>query len=262
MTTRKFFDDINGAVERSGPQKEKFALWIDRQQRPTMGATVRKGEGQKRQDVKDEMFLKMIESISKLLDGTEKPYLTYSAGKWQRAKQFHIKAHLRTEGFLDLTTKICREHGILENKFDSEDVKAELSTREKKDYYYKKLEEVFAIEHEDLQILDESSDYKIMTTKKILYPVAVLYDKSAETDMVEREKLTAALTALESFAIKKWRVAGCAIGMLSHSKETKFQLAIVFDEGDFVETMGKGSKAELQKNWGWEEPSRKYHRKD
>lgn len=202
----------------------------------------------------------MIESIGKMLDDLPKPYLTYSYGTWSRARQFHVKAHLLTETFLALTKRICREHGILENEFESEKVKSELETRQKKDYYYPKLEEMFKIEKDGLQNLAEIDDYKIVTSKEIFYPVAVLYNRKVETSMIPVDQLPHALGILENFVKKKWRVPGCAFGMLSHDKGTAFQLAVIFDEDDYVHHFGRGDKADLQKNWGWKEPSRKYHK--
>eukprot|EP00118_Oscarella_pearsei_P004299 m.18141 g.18141 ORF g.18141 m.18141 type:complete len:277 (+) comp27605_c0_seq1:34-864(+) len=262
MASGDFFRTIEREAAKFTPADEPFSLWVDRQKRPTVGATVQGDIGSSRKKIGNELFLKMIRSLSELLGRTEKPYLTYHVGKWQRQKRLAIKAHLPTETFLSLIDDICEDAGIRHNVFDSVDVKRDMERREKHDYHYPKIEELYAMGGDHFRFLSPETvgghGFRPFITRRVRYPVVLLCNDADKATSISIENLPKALNVLDGLASTEWKVQGYAIAMLGQKRGNAFKLAAVFDEKDFAERTDHDVAA-LRENWGWQEPSREYH---
>eukprot|EP00118_Oscarella_pearsei_P025840 m.308887 g.308887 ORF g.308887 m.308887 type:complete len:270 (+) comp44988_c0_seq1:62-871(+) len=260
MATEGFFRKIEKEAAKFNPKDEPFTLWVDRQKRPTVGATVLEGVGQQRKEIGDELFKKMIWTLSELIGRTDKPYLSNHVGTWQRQNKMAIKAHLSTETFLELIQKLCDDAEI-ENKFNSKEIREALETRQTIDYQHAKMEELYAMNGDKFDFLTEHEGknmYRLFTTKETLYPVVLLCSDADKTTSIPLDKLPSALDVLDNFALEQWKVEGYAIAMLRKKAGNNFQLAVVFDEHDFARNTRKDVRV-LKKNWGWKEPKRTYY---
>ena len=243
-----------------------FHLWLDRQKRPTLGASVQKGVGKSRHEVEDRIFSDIVGALTKeckelipsyLMD----VYFTYSMGSWQRSCEFHMKVHLTAVAFLSLTDELCHHDSLGSNPLH--DFKKELEKREKNDHHGEKLRELFA-NQDCMHDLHEEREYHIAIVSKLDYPVLCLYHGTKST-AIPATQLPAALKVLETFIFESWGQEGFSIGMViesaDHASETSpmhFQVAAIVEEKVFAEKTNK-DEATVKKSWGWAEPKRKYH---
>ena len=118
------------------PPNANFYLWIDRQKRPTIGATVHRGVGTNRQQVGELTFKSMLEVLTSMIQSLipqqlEEVFLTFSTGSWQRTELFHLKAHLTTAAFFSLTDRLLSKEGsFLCIKDELENVKRKIIVRD------------------------------------------------------------------------------------------------------------------------------------
>lgn len=257
---------IESEFARRFPDEEKFYLWIDRQKRPTIGSTVKKGVGRNRQEVGNALFMKMLDRLTKVCqtlipEHLTDVFLTYSRGSWQRSQQFHLKAHLTAAAFLSLTDKLrdstsCRSPNLLR----SPAIKIELEERERRDNRASQLHEFFA--SEGMDTVHRDGKMQVVVAKRLDYPLLGLYqDKEVNTSEISVRDIPTALTILEDFVELKWIQEGFSIGIVpckSSSPSTTYQVAAIVEERIFARRVGKKEDAVL-KSWGWTEPKRKYH---
>ena len=244
-------------------RNEKFGLWLDRQQRPTLVAAVNEGVGKSRHEVEQSIFSAIMEALTKkckelIPTHLKNAYFTYSVGSWKRTKgEFLMKVHLTTEAFLDLTKKLCNSNSWELNPFNKECIKEELTKRERNDHRGEKLRQLF--ENPDCMInLHKESEYHIGYSSKLDYPVLCLYygEKSTATPAA---KLPDALRVLETFISKSWGQKGFSIGMVIESTDcSSFQVAAIVEEEVFAQKTKK-NEAKVKESWGWAKPVRKYY---
>lgn len=237
---------------------DKFHLWLDRQTRPTVGATVEWGVGRTRQEIGDALFLEILRVLTKELcqliptDALEGVYLTYSIGRWQRANEFHMKAHLPTEVFLTLADNLARP-----NTHALRTSKEELERRGANDHRGPKLKEVFV--STDKREIKAKGKYHFFVSTQLNYPLLCLYYKNDEdklTPNFSSEQLPNALRALEGFVLTEWKQAGFSIGMVISGQQ--FNVAAIVEEDKFAGFTGK-KEEDVKESWGWREPKRRYH---
>ena len=258
---------IKSEFSRRFPREENFCVWIDRQIRPTIGTTVKKGVGRNRQEVGSATFRKMLEKLTNVCQTLIPEYLTdvlieYSCGSWQRGQQFHLKAHLTTAAFLSLTDKLqdsarCRRLNALR----SPDIERELKEREKRDHRASELRKFF--ESEKIDIMQRDENLQVVIVKELDYPLLGLYrqDKGSNTSEFSAHDISTALQFFEDFVDKKWNQEGFSIGMVlckSDSPSTTYQVAAIVDEKAFAHHVGKKEDA-VRECWAWTEPERKYY---
>jgi len=246
------------------PGGENFHTWIDRQIRPTIGATVKKGVGRNRQDVGDPTFAKMLETLTNVCqtlipEHSTDVFVEYSCGSWQRSQEFHLKAHLTTTAFLCLTDKL-RESANCggSNPLRSPAVKNELEKRERRDNCGNKLREFFESKYHAVY---RKGNVQVVKVQELDYPLLGLYQgNGSNTSQIPAGDMPTALNVLEDVALN-WSGGGFSIGMVlceSSSPSTTYQVAAIVDEKAIATRVGKEEEA-VQKSWGWTEPKRKYH---
>ena len=234
---------------------EEFNVWIDRQIRPTIGANVYRGN--ERHEVDRNVFIRMIQAILKLLqdnipDHIPDVYVTYSSGAWKRSGKFHVKAHLTTPAYLDLTAK------ILQQKPSPFSVNTkELEDRERRDNRASCVRELLASSKR--VVVDENSGFSCFQATDLDYPLFGLC-KSGETGEIVMSDLPKAVSVLEDYVAAKLKQRGFAISMrfLSSSSSDPVNVAAVFDEKEFARYTGK-RESDVRKSWNWSEPKRKYY---
>ena len=248
---------------------ERFYLWIDRQKRPTIGASVKRGVGRNRRDVGNLTLMRMLEELINVCqtlipEHLTDVFITYSSGSWQRSKEFHLKAHLTTAAFLSLTDKLrdsasCRGP----NAFRSPDIEGALKERERKDNRVSELRKFFESEKIDT-VQRDHGDLQVVTVKELDYPLLGLYriDKGSNTSEISAHDLPTSLEFLEDVLVQKWSQKGFSIGMVLCKSESpsitySYQVAAIVEERAFAHRVGKKEDA-VQKAWGWTEPKRKY----
>ena len=247
------FNDINEPQYNSNP--EKFILWVDRQKRPTIGATVIRGET--RQEIGNDVFIKMLKTLTDTCRQLEPgdlsgAYIVYAVGSWKRSCKFHVKVHLPTAVFLSLTGKFCQ--GIPNPLARFED---ELKRREQKDRHEVVLREVLTKVQEHNSWKTEGN-FCVATVKQLDYP---LYQSVGGnlTTCISIDQLPEALDLLEKFLEKEWGSRGFHVGMvLSESSPAHFLVAANVDEGVFAKYTKKDVK-KVQASWNWHESVRRYH---
>ena len=253
------FNDINGPQYNSNP--EKFILWVDRQKRPTIGATVIRGET--RQEIGNDVFIKMLKTLTdtcqKLVPGHLcGAYIVYAVGSWKRSRNFHVKVHLPTAVFLSLTGKFCQ--GIPNPLAQFED---ELKRREQKDRREVVLREVLTkLLAEERISWKTEGNFCVATVKQLDYPLVCLYQSVGGklTTSISIDQLPEALDLLEKFLKEEWGSRGFHVGMVlsSESSPAHFQVAANVDEGVFAKYTKKDVK-KVQASWNWHESVRRYH---
>ena len=234
----------------------KFQVWVDRQIRPTIGANVYKGK-----DRKDATFLEIIETLLKLLENyipqhIPDVYMTFSGSAWKRTNKFHVKAHLTTDAYLELTAKLCEQESspfALESKT--------LKQREKNDNRAPYLRKIFeGIKPEGKYVtLHEKSGFSCVYAKDLYYPLLGL--RKGESAEMWLSDLPAALPAIEEF-VKLNRLKETAIGMVfSAADKSKYHanVAAIMDEKEFAKLTKKDSSA-VEESWPWTEPNRRYYK--
>ena len=264
---------IEGELAKYLPPNAKFYLWIDRQKRPTVGATVHKGVGTNRQEIGQSTFMSMLEALKGMIQSLipqylEEVFLTFSTGSWQRSRQFHIKIHLTTAAFLSLTDCLLSKGG--HPKKDSFlCIKDELEKREKIDNHARQLQEMFSKSSACTEWHSDGTDGKlhVATVNELDYPLLCIYqDKSgSKTTAVSTSELPHTLDVLEKFVKESWGQAGFSIGMVfskssSDSSSSCYQIAAIVEEGAFAYRVKK-SKQAIEVAWGWKEPDRDYYKK-
>ena len=257
-------DNVLKVIEGKLPSNPKFRLWIDRQKRPTIGATVCKGVGKNRQEVGELTFKSMLEVLTSVFQSLipqqlEEVFLTFSTGSWQRTELFHLKAHLTTAAFFSLTDRLLSKEGSFLC------IKDELEKREKKDNRARQLREMFSgidactVQHSD-------GNLRVATVDKLDYPLVCIYqDKSgSKIPALSTDELPKALDVLEKFVKGTWGQKGFSIGMIfsksSSDSSSYYQIAAIVEEGAFAAQVEK-SKQAIAEAWGWKEPVRQYHKK-
>ena len=254
---------IESELRKRFPGEANFNLWIDRQQRPTIGATVKRGVGRSRHDVGIPTFMTMLEKLTNVWqtlipEHSKEVFVTYSSGSWQRSREFHLKAHLTAAAFLSLTDKLrdsanCRGPNTLR----SPAIKSELEKREGIDNRANKLREFFQTENYAGVHRDENM--QVVTVQELDYPLLGLYQLQDNGSEISAGNMPIALNILEDVA-SKWSQGGFSIGMIiceSGSPSITYQVAAIVEEKAFARCVGKKEAAVL-KSWGWTEPERSY----
>ena len=233
----------------------KFQVWVDRQIRPTVGANVYKGK-----DRKDADFIEIIETLLKLLENyipqhIPDVYMTFSGSDWKRTSKFHVKVHLTTDAYLELTAKLCEQES---SPFAAES--ETLKQREENDNrapYLRKFFEGIKPPKGECVLLNENSGFSCVHAKHLYYPlVGLRKGKSAELSLSD---LLEALPVIEDFVEEK-ELKKTAIGMVfSKSKDRLANVAAIMDEVEFAE-LTKKKLSEVKKSWPWTEPIRKRYK--
>ena len=264
-------EELDKMFSRCYPTDPAFSLWLDRQTRPTLGAKVQRGRGTKRPEVGDDTFKKMLKALTstceKLIpDSLTDVYFTYSMGKWQRSREFHLKAHLTTTAFLSLTDKLCEQHSLGANPVRNPETVTKMEERERIDRRGDKLREL--LEDEDRNELHSVNSFCIATVNKLDHPLLCLYQREGRkiTTAISAEQVPEALGILETFIETSWNQKGYAVGMVLPPKSASdaapssqsYQIAAIVDEGVFAIRVGKDVEA-VKKSWGWVHPVRTYH---
>ena len=251
------------------PPNANFYLWIDRQKRPTIGATVHRGVGTNRQQVGELTFKSMLELLTSMIQSLipqqlEEVFLTFSTGSWQRGYQFHLKTHLTTAAFLSLTDRLLLE-GNYRGGNPFLHFKDELEKREKTDNRARQLREMFS---KSSACIDRHSNgsLHVATVDELDYPLVCIYqDKSgSKATAFSIDELPKALDVLEKFVKESWGQDGFSVGMIfsksSSDSSSYYQIAAIVEEGAFAAQVGK-SKQAIDEAWGWKAPDRHYYKK-
>jgi len=251
------------------PPNANFYLWIDRQKRPTIGATVHRGVGTNRQQVGELTFMSMLKVSTSMIQSLipqqlEEVFLTFSTGSWQRGYQFHLKTHLTTAAFLSLTDRLLLE-GNYRGGNPFLHFKDELEKREKTDNRARQLREMFS---KSSACIDRHSNgsLHVATVDELDYPLVCIYqDKSgSKATAFSIDELPKALDVLEKFVKESWGQDGFSVGMIfsksSSDSSSYYQIAAIVEEGAFAAQVGK-SKQAIDEAWGWKAPDRHYYKK-
>ena len=252
------------------PPNANFYLWIDRQKRPTIGATVHRGVGTNRQEVGELTFMSMLKVLTSMIQSLipqqlEEVFLTFSTGSWQRGYQFHLKTHLTTAVFLSLTDCLLLE-GDYRGGNSFLRFKDELEKREKTDNRARQLRETFSKSSACIERHSNGSLH-VATVDELDYPLVCIYhDKSgSKTTAFSIDELPKALDVLEKFVKESWGQDGFSVGMIfskssRDSSSSYYQIAAIVEEGAFAARVGK-SKQAIDEAWGWKTPDRHYYKK-
>lgn len=241
-----------------------FKLWVDRQKRPTIGASVHKVKDHKcgtRQEVGDDTSLEMLKTLTVVCqdlvpEHLSDAYMVYSVGDWQRSREFHVKVHLPTSVFLSLTDKLCKGADNPVAQFEDE-----MKIREVKDHREKAIRDVLkqVLHPENREDLTPPGKFRVATVKQLDYPLVCLYQSDhGITTSISIEQLPEALGLLEKFLKEEWKFTGFQVGLvLSPKSSSFFQVAAVANEGLFAERTKKDIK-KVKARWNWKESDRKY----
>ncbi|MBA4719358.1 MAG: hypothetical protein HRO68_09800, partial [Nitrosopumilus sp.] len=243
---------------------KEFKVWVDRQYRPTIGATV--FVGKTRQKVGDDVFVKMLQTLidicQKLVPGNlSDAYIVYSVGSWQRTDNFHVKVHLPTAVFLSLTGTFCKG----KNPFaEHED---ELKKREGNDHRERFLRQVLLMPQEH-HMWTKPGKFSVVTVGKWNYPLVCCYRLDGETKTmttsISIQQLPEALEFLETFLIIEWGSKGFQVGMILSPESSPapvcFEVAAVVDDREFA-THTKKDFRKVKESWCWDEPTREYRKR-
>ncbi|MBA4719393.1 MAG: hypothetical protein HRO68_09980 [Nitrosopumilus sp.] len=245
--------DVFKNINELNSYREKFEVWVDRQKRPTIGATV--FVGKTRQEVGDDVFVKMLKTLidicQKLVPkNLSNAYIVYSVGSWQRTGNFHVKVHLPTDVFLSLTGTFCKGKNPLA------EFEGKLIDRERNDHRERFLRQVLT--PQEHHKWTTQGKFCVATVEKWDYPLVCLYRLDGETitPSISIQQLLEALGLLERFLMQEWGSKGFQVGMIL-SPEVCFQVAAVVDDAKFAMRTEKEVR-KVKNSWGWHEPVRKY----
>lgn len=240
----QFVATIKKPLSRYRPRGAKFSLWIDRQIRPTIGASVY--DMKTRKDLGN-IFMEALQVLTdvcaKLLprQQLDDVVLTYNVGAWQRSRSFSFKAVMTTPAFLILTDKLCSEESVDDNLFHTEI--DELRRREKNHYCGAKIREM--LRDGKFVELHQVGNFRVGIAGNFYYPFLCIINRNSSTTISTRQ-LPEALNTLESFLFNSWHQDGYYVAMApvvtseaSATPSYSYQVAAVVDEEAYARCTGK-----------------------
>ena len=247
--------------------KPHFHLFFDRQQRPTVGATVEDKSLLEFSEIRDDLFLAMLKAVNEVLkneipEDLDKVYLSFSSGCWKRKNAFTVKGDLPTKVYLALARrKIPKFFDELPDR-----AKQELMKRERKEYRRDEVQTLFdSLRPTGCNITEllRNNNFCVGYHKELNYPLIFVYQinsKNGEivTSFAFGGEIFAALKELDSFVRESPDVGqkGYCISMIIPSVAnpemvSRYQAVAVIDEAEFARFTRKSVDA-VKSSWGYE----------
>ena len=265
MSDKRAFDTV---LDSYVPEiwKRHFHLFFDRQQRPTVGATVEDKSLLEFSEIRDDLFLAMLKAVNEVLENEipedlDKVYLSFSSGCWKRKNAFTVKGDLPTKVYLALARrKIPKFFDELHR------AKQELIKRERREYRRDEVQTLFdSLGSTGCNItkFPRNNNFYVGYHKELNYPLIFVYQinsKNGEivTSFAFGGEIFAALKELDSFVRESPDVGqkGYCISMIIPSVAnpemvSRYQAVAVIDEAEFARFTRKSVDA-VKSSWGYE----------
>lgn len=244
------------------PCSRPFHLFMDRQIRPVIGATVGDEKLKNFSDISEKLFKEMLSSLSTVLekeipDSLPDACLTFSCGHWKRSEKFTLKVSLTTEVYLALTD---RKIPTFSEQVHSED--DELKKRENNEHRCGKIREMFdSLEKNkgDIMPLDTGRNFCMAYHRKLNYPLMFVYKIDEKKEIItsfSSAEIFAALRELEGFVRNCKSLHDLFCISMTITPSYNYQAVAVIEEGAFAAFTNKKGEA-VKEDWGFKHTAQK-----